>query len=289
MSSVPHKMRLVSNQITRVICQRYTQTFGIYPVLEYPKCGGTWLCRMLADTLQLPFAQFSAMPVAMPSVVHGHWTYHKGYRNVTFLVRDGRDVMVSFYFHFTRIQHTAKSPKFRRALDNLYGHGADLSDVRTNLPRFIEYINKHPIGAPTDWSTYHNQWIDKPNVVYTRYEALRSDCIAEMTRVTAEHGVACDEWRIERAVDGHSMQRAAGRKPGEEDRSSFIRKGVVGDWKNHFSDEALEVFADQCGETLVALGYETSNDWKSWGRQPDHTDDPQTPAAAGQATQEASA
>lgn len=285
----PQKMRLVSNQITRLICRRYADTFGMYPLIEYPKCGGTWLCRMLADTLQLPFAQFSSLPVAMPSVVHGHWTYHKGYRNVTFLMRDGRDVMVSFYFHYLRDLEHKQAPYARKAFARLYGDNPDLSDVRANLPRFIEHLSEDPIGAPTDWSTYHDQWIDKPGVVYTRYEDLRADCVAEMTRIAHAHGHTPEPWRIERAVDGNSMQRAAGRKPGEEDRNSFIRKGVVGDWKNHFNQESLEIFSGLCGRTLVGLGYEQSPDWREWDRVPDNhesTDDAgdHIAATAGEAT-----
>lgn len=271
MSSVPHKMRLVSNQITRLICQRHADTFRMYPVLEYPKCGGTWLCRMLADTLQLPFAQFASMPIAMPSVVHGHWNYHKGFQNTTFLVRDGRDVMVSFYFHFVRLHERAQSNKFKKGLRHLYGDNPDLTNIRANLPKFIEYINENPLGSPTDWATYNDRWWDQPGVVYTRYEALRNDCLVEMRRISKAHGIECDDWRLERAVEGHSMERAAGRKPGQEDRNSFIRKGVVGDWKNHFNQESLRVFSDICGPTLARLGYEQSPDWRTWDTAPTGT------------------
>ncbi len=264
----PHKMRLVANQVTRLICRRYATTFGIYPLIEYPKCGGTWLCRMLADTMQLPFAQFSSLPVAMPSIVHGHWGYHKGYKNVTFLMRDGRDVMVSFYFHYARDYKNPRHAYARKAFTHLYGDSPDLSDVRANLPRFIEHLSKDPVGAPADWSTYHDRWTDKPGVVYTRYEALRADCVAEMTRIAGEHGFSPEPWRVERAVEGNSMERTAGRKPGQEDRSSFIRKGVVGDWKNHFSEDSLRVFAELCGQTLVRLGYEDSPDWRDWDATP---------------------
>jgi hypothetical protein len=57
------------------------------------------------------------------------------------------------------------------------------------------------------------------------------------------------------------MQRATGRAPGQEDRTNFIRKGVVGDWVNHFSREAAEVFDWLAGDTLVSLGYEPDRGW----------------------------
>ena len=51
------------------------------------------------------------------------------------------------------------------------------------------------------------------------------------------------------------------RKAGEEDRSSFLRKGIAGDWKNHFNTEAVNIFDHYAGETLIKLGYEKNHDW----------------------------
>jgi hypothetical protein len=76
-------------------------------------------------------------------------------------------------------------------------------------------------------------------------------------------GRAIEDWRVEMAVEKFSMQRATGRRPGEEDRSTLIRKGVVGDWVNHFSREAAVAFDRVAGETLVALGYEADRAWVS--------------------------
>jgi len=52
-----------------------------------------------------------------------------------------------------------------------------------------------------------------------------------------------------------------GRERGQEDPSSFYRKGVAGDWKNHFSKEDRRVFKEEAGELLIRLGYEDDLDW----------------------------
>ena len=52
-----------------------------------------------------------------------------------------------------------------------------------------------------------------------------------------------------------------GRAPGEERKDSHFRKGVAGDWKNHFKSQHKEKFIDIYGDTLQKLGYEKSNDW----------------------------
>jgi len=55
----------------------------------------------------------------------------------------------------------------------------------------------------------------------------------------------------------------SGREPGSEDQTAELRKGIVGDWRNHFTREAAEVFERHAGKELLLLGYETSADWVS--------------------------
>lgn len=265
-------LRRVANLGTRRIAIRHGQTLPIFPVLGYPKSGTTWLCHLLAESLALPFAQFAHLPVAMPSVVHGHWRYHRNLRNVTFTVRDGRDTMVSFYFYCKlQSEHGMKMTAFR----SLFAPGDDINDVRTHLPRFIEYIFENPIGSRSSWPDYNDEWLGKPGVVSVKYEDLHANAVGELTRIAEAHGHPAPAWRIERAVQGQSMRRATGRAPGQEDRGSVIRKGIVGDWTNAFSDEARAVFADLAGRTLVQLGYESSTDWGAWGTHHETAADPQ--------------
>jgi hypothetical protein len=52
-----------------------------------------------------------------------------------------------------------------------------------------------------------------------------------------------------------------GRKEGEENSSSFFRKGTSGDWKNHFTSEIKEQFKSIVGDQLISLGYEEDLNW----------------------------
>jgi hypothetical protein len=52
-----------------------------------------------------------------------------------------------------------------------------------------------------------------------------------------------------------------GRKRGVEDTTSHYRKGVAGDWVNHFTPEHAEGFVARFGDLLIRLGYEEGSDW----------------------------
>lgn len=261
-------LRSASNRATRRIAIRWGERLEMHPVVGFPKSGGTWLCRMLADALRLPFAQVPLLPVAMPCVLHGHWRYHPRLRNVTCTVRDGRDTMVSFYFYCKLHYEHGPPPKIRRMFEHLYGGQPDLNDAEANLPRFIEAVFENPIGTRLTWPQYCREWHDRPGVCVVRYEQLLADTSSQLARIVKHLGKDADAWRLGWAVEGNSMRRVTGRGQGEEDRGSVVRKGVAGDWRTHFSDESRALFADLAGDALVELGYERSPDWRNWVKHP---------------------
>ena len=61
--------------------------------------------------------------------------------------------------------------------------------------------------------------------------------------------------------DKVNVRAGYGRKPGQEDRSSHFRKGVHGDWVNHFTPEHLQDFKERYEDLLFEFGYETEPDW----------------------------
>lgn len=67
--------------------------------------------------------------------------------------------------------------------------------------------------------------------------------------------------RAQFIIDDNSFAQQTGRNPGEESKSSFLRKGIAGDWRNHFTPEAAEIFDHYCGDALIATGYEPDRSW----------------------------
>ncbi len=265
MPSIRELCESASNRMTRQIGRRWGDAFPMYFLCEYPKSGGTWLGQMLADTLQVPFPKRPAAPIAMPAMVHAHWKYDPKLSRTVYMVRDGRDVMVSLYFHFVRhvqMQSRKRDVALAKRLERIFGRDADLNNTYDHLPAFLTHIYQRPVGARVNWTTHVRSWWGKPGVVQTRYEDLLADTTGEVRRVIESlTGEAAADWRVDLAVEKYSMRRQTGRAPGQENRSSFIRKGVAGDWVNHFSREAREIFAEQAGDVLIDLGYESDDSW----------------------------
>jgi len=61
--------------------------------------------------------------------------------------------------------------------------------------------------------------------------------------------------------DNDFAKKANGREVGREDPRSHYRKGVAGDWRNHFSAEHVAYFEANYGALLRRLGYEREARW----------------------------
>jgi len=230
----------------------------LYVVNEFPKSGGTWVGQMLGRALGVPFPR-NRLPVLRTSIMHGHYLRPWGIDNVVVIWRDGRDVMVSWY-HQQLIPHQWNEGQVRRSRREL--PLADYGDVYGNLPAFIEYAFSRPHSPRFSWADFARRWHGRKGAVHVRYEDLRQDTPGELRRIVRSlrgEGLGLDEATA--IAEEFSFERQAGRRAGEEDKGSFLRKGVVGDWRNHFSREARETFDRFAGEELILLGYERDRRW----------------------------
>jgi hypothetical protein len=231
----------------------------LYVVNEFPKSGGTWLSQMLSAALEVPFPR-NRFPVLRTSIMQGHYLSPWGMRNVVVVWRDGRDVMVSWYHHCLFRNERQNGYLVQEVRKDLAFQ--DYEDVRANLPTFIEYAFTRQRHPRFSWAQFVRRWARREHVVYTRYEDLRQDTAAELGRICLElTGKPLDPERAGAVAEEFSFSRQSGRRPGQENKNSFMRKGVVGDWRSHFRREAREAFHHYAGRELVELGYERDGAW----------------------------
>lgn len=246
--------RQVNGLQTTLMLATLRRHLPLYVVNEFPKSGGTWISQMLADAIGVPFPRHRMLPF-QSCVVHGHYYRNFAGGPTTLVVwRDGRDVMVSFYYQC----YFSRDPISRPIV--LYMRQAlpfpDYDDIQANLPVFIERSMTNQIWPKFSWADFVRQWRDRPVTTYVRYEDLRHAPVEELQRlVSALTGRALPANRAQQIVERYSFERQARRPAGTVDNASFHRKGIVGDWRNHFTQEAEEIFLHHAGAQLRLLGY----------------------------------
>lgn len=225
-------------------------------VTEYPKSGASWLCQMLAQQTGYDFPR-QRFPRLTPSVMHGHYLKKSVSGPTVVFWRDPRDIMVSWYYH-----SLFKSDKNNHDLvDHVCSElsFSDVNDIKANLPGFIEYSFERSSSPKFNLNQFIDTWHGRQDVVHSSYEKLQNDTLSEFRRVCDQLGLDhSDDEKINRNVNDHSFQSQSSRKPGDENTSSYLRKGIVGDWVNCFSDEAIREMNLRMGDRLSLLGYEQS-------------------------------
>ena len=199
------------------------------------------------------------------------------------VIRDPRDIVVSGYF-----SHLHSHPITEYNSKQMSAWREQLAAAALEEGLLLE------LGFEAENFANLRGWdYTNPQVLELRYEGLIDDPLAAFTQAFAFWGLssprlglptlaalAVDRWRQKRAgrpmprreslpapllrhiVTRNAFERkAGGRSQGEEDARHHYRKGVAGDWRNHFTPRVTAAFKDRYGDLLVALGYETSLDW----------------------------
>ncbi|MDH7913710.1 sulfotransferase domain-containing protein [Winogradskyella sp. SYSU M77433] len=244
-------------------------------IVEYPKSGGTWLAQLIAGSLDIPFPR-NTYPKLVKSVYHSHYLPKfliKENKNIIWLLRDGRDIMVSSYFH--HLIWNDKNRKDKKLVDYYRGklNFDDFDDIKTNLPVYIDFLFKNTpskmtfFNHPGNWGDYNKAWLNfyrtRKNIYLVRYEDLLEDTYKEIEKLNREFlGVQINEKSdLEKIIKKYSFENQTKRKRGNENTTSFLRKGIVGDWKNYFNEDAKSIFKKHHGEILIELGYEKDLNW----------------------------
>jgi len=171
-------------------------------------------------------------------------------KNKIFIViRDLRDTLVSQYFS-VRNSHQIVNPAQQELRDALKARAvADgmllLMEKRLHVSAEIQ-----------------KTWINSENLL-VRYEDLIKDEHTFFKKIISYCGIVTgSDAAVDMAIDMHSFENCAGRKPGQEDVNSHHRKGIVGDWRNYFDQNLTREFKERFGEVLIETGYEKDLNWQ---------------------------
>ena len=152
------------------------------------------------------------------------------------IIRDGRDCAISAWFHNKRIN----SPQF--------------AEKFPSMAPFLAYFAGVWVDAMKTGHSFAAAVPDRCLAV--RYEDLCAQPVATLARITGFLGASCDETLLEachRAAGFETL--TGGRAPGQEDRDSFFRQGMSGNWRRHFDTMTELEFRTRAEPWLSRLRY----------------------------------
>ena len=186
---------------------------------------------------------------------------------VIHMIRDGRDVEISMLHHRWKNSmdrggpHILKPEEEERRKAHEDGDLERLAEMgwfdEDELRRRARLWSSQVAGAVKDGLELLGD-----NYTEVTYESLLEDTGAQVRRLAKFLGARSDKKTVRRCVEKASFEKLSrGRKRGQEDPTSFFRKGVAGDWKNVFTEKDRQIFKEEAGNLLVKLDYESDEDW----------------------------
>ena len=165
------------------------------------------------------------------------------------VIRDLRDTLVSAYFSF-KISHPVLGSDFAALRQKLW----DL-DKEDGLFYLMDHFLPDCARIQLSWLEAGEPLIRYEDLLMHDVELLREILIGRC-------GLPITADRLREVVLANRFEaQTGGRRRGVEDVTAHQRKGVAGDWRNHFTDRIKRAFKARYGGLLVATGYEKDLDW----------------------------
>ena len=185
-----------------------------------------------------------------PRRVIGNW-WQFGVRKLPykcfFVIRDLRDALVSLYFS-EKISHALVHEKMREFRDTLNNQSEEDGLI---------YL----IKTRAQLAAIQASWTKDVNVPRFRYEDLIEDPFSEFEKMINFCEINVPREKLHHIISNNQFESASGRRQGDEDVASHYRKGIAGDWKNHFTDRVKDEFKEMYGQVLIDTGYENDLNW----------------------------
>lgn len=234
-------------------------------ISAYPKSGSTWLTNLLGDTLNSPTGgnrpQDDHKEIATNLNRPGPYFIRKGHyklvdwhtrqivprphhlnwqmldnQKVIFLVRDPRDICISGAYHWNCEQKD-----------------------------FLNRMITGNIMHLSRWDNYVSEWLDilftpayKDIFILIRYEDLIQNPAQELDKIISFIPEYQARMRIKQAIHNQSFEqrRIELLKADKSLKTYNMRKGIAGDWRNHFTSEMKSRIIREFGEVMGKLNYE---------------------------------
>jgi len=231
-------------------------------IATYQKSGTTWLSQILSllydnpqgqqESIHLEIPWLECLPKAMidnalsPRVMKTHlpWSWTPQSEGVKYLYcyRNPKDVVVSYYHHMRLFKHYCYDGTFDDFFNDVF--------IAENGSENGTYFD-HVAG-----------WLEQKenkNIHFLTYEGLSENFEREVLAIANYLNIELSDEKM-KLIKGESsfdaMKNNKRAQPGKnhvKETGDFIRKGKVGDWKNHLSEEQSKMIEER-SKRLLSLG-----------------------------------
>lgn len=259
----------------RVVTKRQAAAHGltVYQddtfLVSFPRSGNTWtrflVCNLIEPDHPVNFAgiesripeiydctdrELRAFP--RPRIIKSHESFDPRYRKVIYIVRDPRDVVLSYYEYQLK----------RRVI-------TESCTLEEFLPRFMESEFEPMTGS---WRDHVLSWTatrrGQKNFLLLRYEDMLAHTQEESTKIAKFLGLDSGAERVARAVAlssaerMRSLEKQQSRKWKETRKTRqdkpFVRKATSGGWKAALPKNCVAIIESAWGDVMRSVGYELS-------------------------------
>ncbi len=234
-------------------------------IVSYPKSGNTWTRFLIANlyysNVEITFLNIEnkvpdiyqntnkfLLKLARPRILKSHECFDKRYKRVIFIVRDPRDVAVSYYHYMVKC----------RLISEDYS-------ISLFLKRFLD----GDLDSFMSWGDNICSWLEakdeSKNFLLIRYEDLLNDAHNEMKKISSFLGVVASDDIVKRAVELSSFDKMRSLETAQSEiwqaisnsrlDKSFIRSGKSGSWNSLLSQEQAQLILDKWPKLMEQLGY----------------------------------
>lgn len=225
-------------------------------IVGYPKSGNTWFQNLavgLIYGLDPQYTPDTLVQDLIPDVHHKRYYKRYGipmffkshhlpvseYRRVVYLLRDGRDAMVSYWHQLNAIE------------------GKEID--------FLEMIQSGYGLFPCRWHEHVDRWLSNPYnaaMIVVKYEDMRRNPAHELNRFCEFVGIERGESLLNQVIESSSFSKMRERElvfgwdyPAWPKDKFFVRRGQVGSYVDEMPPDVLDAFLRQAAAALKKCGY----------------------------------
>ena len=234
-------------------------------IVSYPKSGNTWLRFLVANLIhfnkRVTFAnieyfipdiykntQKDLRRIQRPRLLKSHEYYDPRYKRLIYLVRDPRDIVMSYYHYHVKVNYI---------------------EEEFPLDKYVSHFIEGRLDRFGSWAEHVGSWRGAKHrdscFLLVRYEDIHSDAPSELTRIASFLGFDAALAEIDKAIllsNANHMRQLEKRehhlwkstKNTRQDKP-FVRSAQVGTWRNELPFTAAKAIEEQWATQMRSLRY----------------------------------